>query len=456
MRAFLQRSDLGLRRLLSIRRAALRCRSLYSGTSYRTLKLRHVIGVRLDQVLIVERGSHRILDEWSGGSKGRMEEEKAAPRKATAMMLAAIGAFAKDPKSVFHGGISSLDLGRTHVQLYATPTYVLGARYGGPALGKLDQHIDAALRNALRATPELLHWIGGAPEDLKGTAGKIASTLEKLLLDANLPPHGEVQRPIFAYATIAGLCLASITATGDAIMRQTVAPKKESADDLQHVVMGIAASTKGVTLSELRVDVAAGGDAVRLSGLVESPSAGNALNKSIKSALGNVTVTSHFLFAQPSDLLTAQLNRSLLQFSLAGMGRTPLTPDDVDGTVETAVANLGNFDWGAATKMGAFKRFDLTSPSPKLDLQRKDLASGLLQGVPVSVTDQGVRVGLFSIGSDGGSLFSSSASGVTSGMTTNAGSGVEAGTNGFGTGATTQTVAQPLNTVTSTVRGLPR
>src|SRR5258706_5631593 len=202
-------------------------------------------------------------------------------------------------------------------------------------------------------------------------------------------PHGEVQRPIFAYATIAALCLASITATGDAIMRQTVAPKKESADDLQHVVMGIAASTKGVTLSELRVDVAAGGEAVRLSGLVESPSAGNALSKSIKSALGNVTVTSHFLFAQPSDLLTAQLNPSLLQFSLAGMGRTPLTTDDVDGTVETAVANLGNFDSGAATKIGAFKRFDLTFPYPTLDLQRKDLASGLLQGVPVSVTDQG-------------------------------------------------------------------
>src|SRR5258706_15328616 len=186
MRAFLQRSDLGLRRLLSVRRAALRCRSLYSGTTYRALKLRHMIGVRLDQVLIVERGSHRILDEWSGGSKSRMEDEKAAPGKATAMMLAAIGAFARDSKAVFHGGISSLDLGRTHVQLYATPTYVLGARYGGPALGKLDQHIDAALRNALRATPELLHWIGGAPEDLKGTAGKIASTLEKLLLDANL------------------------------------------------------------------------------------------------------------------------------------------------------------------------------------------------------------------------------------------------------------------------------
>src|SRR5258706_2517277 len=164
---------------------------------------------------------------------------------------------------------------------------------------------------------------------------------------------------------------------------------------------------------------------------------------------GNVTFTSHFLFALPSDLLTAQLNRSLLQFSLAGMGRTPLTPDDLDGTVETAVANLGNFDWGAATKMGAFKRFDLTSPSPKLDLQRKDLASGLSQGVPVSVTDQGVRVGLFSIGSDGGSLFSSSASGVTSEMTTNAGSGVDAATNGFGTGVATQTVAQPLNTVTS-------
>lgn len=252
-RSILERTDLILRRLFSLRRACLRIRSFYSGISYSKLKLYYLIGVHLDQVLIVERGTGRILDRWSESSHFGTGNKKEIQQRAIAKMLVAICELDKNPKAVFHGGLPVLDLSGSYAYLHATPVYILAAKYSGPAIDKLKRYIDSALQSSVRAAPDLLYFFGTKSGGLRGTAGQVASALEKLLLDANMPPYGEVRRPVFAYAAIAALSLVGITATGEAIVQKYVSAKVQGANELNRALTDFAPSAGAIVPPQMRI-----------------------------------------------------------------------------------------------------------------------------------------------------------------------------------------------------------
>jgi hypothetical protein len=449
MGTVLERSDRRLRSLLSLRRAFLRIRSAYSGVSYEKLKLYHLIGLRLGQLLIIERGTGRVIDEWSESPASGNGQPTAAPRSLKLDMLAAVGDLERNPKAIFQGGLRTLNVGEAHVHLHATPAYILAAAYGGPAIGELEGHIDAALRKSLGATPALNYFTGGKIEELKGVASQLAPAIEKLLLDANLPPHGKKPHPTFAYTAIAALTLAGVTATGEAIVR--IASPGFTSNDLK--APGIPGALSANAVTPVQLGAAGGGATDSDSGAMPHEPANGRV------APGQDAASAPVLAAEPAELLTWQINSSLLKLSLQGDIETPAQDTIVDSAVKSALSQLPNFDSGV--RLDSLNRFELSAQADLSGLQAP--AARSLQVPPVSVSDHGVQVGLFSLSSDGSSVFSfdpSSAGNLAgSNSIAGAGAGVNSAVGGVSSGATegaAPAAAQTLNNVTAPLRGLAR
>jgi hypothetical protein len=453
MKDFLEKSDRRLRSLFSLRRAFLRLRSLYSGIPYEKLKLYHLIGVRLDQILIVERGTGRLIGEWSDSSKIWKGNSAARRQSVKASMLAAIGEFEKNPEVIFRGKVRALDHDGLRTHLHATPSYILGARYAGPAIRKLDRHIDAALRKSLGTAPALLSFMGGTAAELQGFATQAASAIEKRLLEANLPPHGKVSRPVFAYAAAAALGLVFISATGDAIVQRYAASRTIPAYDLKHSAKGEMAIP--ATPESMAVAIrAADGDR-------EVPGGRRVPAEGAEAAPGSGASAGTLPGAAPAELASWQINRALLQLSQADGSEVTAAPAAiVDDAVKSALAQLPNFDQGSGVKLDSLNRFDPSSQAAPSDLaSAAGFASSSLRATGISVSDRGVQVGLFSLSSDGNSTFSPGGLGLTSEAPAGLTSGESAGAaNGVSTAASaaTSAAAQTLNSATATVRGLAR
>jgi len=405
-----------------------------------------LIGVHLDQVLIVERGTGRILDRWSESSHFRTGNKKEIQQRAIAKMLVAICEFDKNPKAVFHGGLPVLDLGGSYAYLHATPVYILAAKYSGPAIDKLKRYIDSILQNSVRSAPNLLYFFGSKSGGLRGTAGQVASALEKLLLDANMPPYGEVRRPVFAYAAIAALSLVGITATGEAIVQKYVSAKVQGANELNRALTDFAPSAGAIVPPQMRIIAGDAGHAAQGGATALQPAA-IAPGSAATATLGGLT---------PAQLLTWQLDRSLMRLPAAAGG---VPGSMVDGVVEAALAKLSNFDWETSAKLYPLNRFDLSTQALSGDLAgAADLASRFSQDVPISLTDQGVKVGLFSTSSDESSIFAPGGTQPPASIvaSASAGAGADGAVSANAAGAAIPAAAQTISNAASAVRGLAR
>ena len=432
-----------------MRRAFLRIQSLYSGIPYTKLKLTRLIGVHLGQVLIIERGTRRILDEWSDSSNAARGAERSGSQRAGANIPAAIGELERNPKAFFHGGIRTLDLGTSHVHLYATPAYILAAKYDGPAIGKLERHIDAALRVSLAKTPALLYFVGGKSAGLQGIANRVALTIEKILLDANLPPHGKARRPIFAYAAIAALCLAGITATGEAIYLRYPVWQDVKLDQVKPAGMDLAAATSAAAPPTVHFEAGEGGHAASAAGW------------GMAAVPASAAPAQQLLAVQSSELLRWQMDRALMQFALAADVKPETAPVSlVDNAVKSGLAQLAKFGQGSGAELNSLNRLEVSSQPFTKDLPGTAYpAAGSPQSTPISVTDQGVKLGLFSTGGDRNSIFSPIENGMALGGTA-AGNLASEGTGAAGgaisnvAGATMPAVNQTLSSAGAAVHAL--
>lgn len=379
------RGDTKLRSLFSIRRGLLRLRSFYSGVPYTALKLFYVIGVRLDRAIIVDRSSGEIAGEWSGPLK-RHEPKTEAGRRA---LLAATAAFAQDPRAAYGEGRRVLDLGASRIHIYATPGYILAVEHSGPGSRKLVGAIDIALRKSLESFPGFISMITGKATELQGLARKAGPALEKYLAQANLPPYGEVQRPIFAYTAIAIVSIAGITATSEAILKKYVSGPSSEA--------GLGAPPKLV------------GQTAGASQIVSVSTLGSA--SEFGRPLKRVQPAQHVIPAAPQrpNLSAVQSTppspaKTTTEAAIAkAEERVPIT----NGIVESALSSLPNFDQGAGLELKSLSQIDLSVQSETNGISSAvSVPAGLLQGQPVTVSDQGVMVGLFSTGGGGNSLLS--------------------------------------------------
>ncbi|MGO9174187.1 MAG: hypothetical protein ACLP7P_19790 [Rhodomicrobium sp.] len=460
-KGFLDIADRTLRSLFSLRRAFLRIQSLYSGIPYTKLKLTRLIGIHLGQVLIIERGTRRILDEWSDGSNAARGTEQTGSRRAGANILAAIAELERNPKAFFHGGIRTLDLGGSHVHLYATPAYILAAKYDGPAIGKLERHIDAALRVSLAKTPALLYFTGGKSAGLQGIANRVALTIEKILLHANLPPHGKARRPIFAYAAIAALCLAGIATTGEAIYLRYPIWQDVKLDQVEPAGMDLAAATSAAAPPPLHFEAGEAGHAAQIAGPMPAQSPTRAPGWGMAAVPASAAPAQQLLAVQSSELLRWQMDRALMQPALSTDVKTETAPVSlVDNAVKSGLAQLAKFGQGSGAELNSLNRLEVSAQPFTKDLPGTAYpAAGSPQSTPVSVTDQGVKLGLFSTSGDGNSIFSPINNGMALGGTpagnlASEGMGAAGGAIPNVAGATMPTLNQPLGSAGAAVRAL--
>jgi hypothetical protein len=390
--------------------------------------------VRLDQILIVERGTGRVIGEWSDSSKIWKGNSAPARQSVKANMLAAIGEFEKDPDAIFRGKVRALDHDGLRTHVHATPSYILGARYAGPAIRKLERHIDAALRKSLSTAPALLYLTKGTSAELQGFATQAASAIERLLLEANLPPYGKVSRPVFAYAAAAALGAVFVTATGDAIVQKYAASRTIAE---QGSMRGAKVDT--VNPASMAVSIRAA------DGYREIPSSGGR-----PQAAGTPAKNPQ---ATPASGPPAE--------ALPGAGTPTATISMVDNAVKSALSQLPNFDRGTGVKLDSLNRFDPSSQPAANDLPgTAGSAPASLQASGISVSDRGVQVGLFSLSSDGNSTLAPAGLGpgsaAPSGLASGESAGAATGLSPNAAGAATSAAAQTMNNAVTAVRGLGR
>ncbi len=443
---FLERWDRRLRSVFSLRRGFLRIRSLYSRVPYGKLKLYHLIGLSLEDVLIVERNTGRILDEWHGGLKRPEGTARTQPRDSIASLLAAIGALEANPKALFHSGVRPIDLDGGRAHLHMTPAYILATRYGGPAVRKLERHAGAALQKSLKSAPSLLFFTGGDAGVLQGSAQQVAAAIEQLLLQANLPPHGRKPRPVFAYTAAAILSLCGIAGTGEAIVHTYDAgsffaeefgfgrnvpsrpiPLRAAPVDEAAVIRGQAeAANRGPAsvdsgalpyYSDKKHATASSTASSQSNEKQATASSAAGAQSSEKQATASSAAGAQSQAAQQDQSPSWKPNPSLPQLSTAESGRQPdAVASVVDNATKAALAQLRNFDEKVPINAGSMRPAyfapqngggEFTSAMPALP--------GAWRTNAISLSSQEVRVGLFSTGNSGSTLFSASESGISLG-----------------------------------------
>jgi hypothetical protein len=482
------KTDEGLRSVFSVPRIALRLRSLISGVPYRTLRLAYQFGARLEAVLIVQRGGGAVLDEWEAPS--RQNEHKKHGSNMIAGMLAAVNEFASEALASEGGALRTLDLGGSHVHLRATPAFIAAVKCSGRNSRSLDKYMDTVLREVVASSlrSQSAHSLPpSAGETYAGLAGKLAGQLETQLLDPPvlLGPGGR-RRPIAAYIFFGLLAFLGIAALGN-----TVAGRVK-AEQTKQRVMDIVAADKAVIPSQIQATVLDSGRTVALSGVVPSRQAAGNLTQSVRDALGDVAVTEQFLFAVPEDLLSSTVSQaegllagvnglqSRLLFSVATLGtdvtarlldtvkvpaallnaelnQLKLLPANLalppliqsqERLIAATLSGLANFQDSNAQKLAGLSKLELPLRQEHSAAGGGSPAAGGLMGLrlPVSVTDEGVKVSLLSSNGTYGAPLSLDALGLGHGGTSQGLGGV--------TGTVTSDVQSVSSATTATISGL--
>ena len=125
-----------LDQLVSTNQWRLRFRSLATGRSVAEIALAEARASGYQRILLLERGSGRLLAMWRPG--GEREENP----ELVSGMVAAISEFASTVLSEHHGELRSLDLGASQVYLRASSQIILAAETLGGADRKAQKRLD--------------------------------------------------------------------------------------------------------------------------------------------------------------------------------------------------------------------------------------------------------------------------------------------------------------------------
>jgi hypothetical protein len=292
-RRLLTGSDVKLRRVLSLRRAGLRVRSILTGVPYRKLKLLYHARVCVEQVLLIERGSGLMLDAWTVPEGPTKREQKANP-SLIAGLLAAINEFSREALKGDASGLRTLDIGRAHIYLRATPKYIMAVKASGAGAPRLAPHVDAVLRHTLADLGE----DGGGQQ---GSAQKAGAALEeRVLSDASLLEGDTKRSPSFLYAVL-GLAFGGLIAVPGSGMVDR-ARNRMIQDRAEQIVQ----AQPSIFASQVRVEAQGDGPpVVHVRGVLPSPAAAKTLRDTLQSALGgDVAIVEQFVFAVPENLLS--------------------------------------------------------------------------------------------------------------------------------------------------------
>ncbi|MCB1540791.1 MAG: OmpA family protein, partial [Rhodoblastus sp.] len=257
-----------LDRSLSTRYWRLRFRSMMTGRPLSELALAEAQRPELRRLLLLERGSGRLVASWHA------DDETDDQSELVSGLIAAITEFASSVYGSRSGELRTLDLGQARVFLRGAPVYLVAAECGGQLRPEHERELDDAFLS-------LVSRIDHAPDDAAPALAHMAETLFK----QRLPAEKKSSLPLILVGA-ALLALFAWRASGP-ILRGLHEKRIEGA------FAQARATYPELDAFPLRVSVDHASNTVTLAGLAPSDAAAGRVAEALKGPAAPYAVVAH-------------------------------------------------------------------------------------------------------------------------------------------------------------------
>jgi len=333
------RVDRRLESVLTGRYLRLRVKSWIDGIPYKELALCEAFGLRVHDLLLIERRTGECLDRWHASPDRPMGAEN---DRLFTSMLSAIADFSREALNDEQGELREMDFGGSRVFLHVTPSYLIAARCYGKGGQMAEARLDRALRSFLETHAQTLQYCRDtAAQRPLHLVPELAETLNRELR----PRPGEYgyreRGPVFAVGVAAVCIILGLGSVGHHVWQRA------QAAEIEQTVRQVVRQHEIFLAFPIQVDAPAGGDKVVLTGTAPSSEAIEKLVHAVNDVLGStVRVVSKVVLAPASETLSytveevSRLTRRLgkVQETLANQLISP-TQAILAGPVGDALAN---------------------------------------------------------------------------------------------------------------------
>ncbi|MCB1535454.1 MAG: OmpA family protein [Rhodoblastus sp.] len=257
-----------LDRTLSTRYWRLRFRSMMTGRPLSELALAEAQRPELRRLLLLERGSGRLVAAWHA------DDETDDQSELVSGLIAAITEFASSVYGSRSGELRTLDLGQARVFLRGAPVYLVAAECAGALRPEHEREVDDAFLS-------LVSRIDHAPDDATPALAHMAETL----FQQRLPAEKKSSLPLVLVGA-ALLALLAWWASGP-ILRGLHERRIDAA-----FAQALTAHPE-LDAFPLRVTVDHAARTVTLAGLVSSDAAAGAVEKALEASAAPYRVVAH-------------------------------------------------------------------------------------------------------------------------------------------------------------------
>ena len=313
-----------LDRTLSTRYWRLRFRSMMTGRPLSELALAEAQRPELRRLLLLERGSGRLVAAWHADNETDDQSELVSG------LIAAITEFASSVYGSRSGELRTLDLGQARVFLRGAPVYLVAAECAGALRPEHEREVDDAFLS-------LVSRIDHAPDDATPALAHMAETL----FQQRLPAEKKSSLPLVLVGA-ALLALLAWWASGP-ILRGLHERRIDAA-----FAQALTANPD-LDAFPLRVTVDHAARTVTLAGLVSSDAAAGAVEKALEASAAPYRVVAHT--ASINTVQQAQETRKRQEQIGAELA-------DLTGRLATLSARVSDADATFAAQSAANKQSD--------------------------------------------------------------------------------------------------
>lgn len=254
-----------IERTLSTHHWRLRARALVSGRSLSEVALAEAQAPRLRRLLLLERGSGRLIAAWRADGEADETSELASG------LIAAITEFAASVYGAHGGDLRTLDLGETRVFLRATPAYLIAADCAGALKPEHERDFDDAV----------LSLVGRLDRGEIAPADGLAGVATAVFLEKAPGREGSKWKLAAVAAVLAAL---AVWAASGPVLRAVKERRIETA------FAEAVAARPALAAFPLRVSVDHGAGVVSLVGVAPSQDEADALARALAPAAAPLTV----------------------------------------------------------------------------------------------------------------------------------------------------------------------
>ncbi|MFW6024510.1 MAG: BON domain-containing protein [Dichotomicrobium sp.] len=309
-RELVYRVDRRLESVLTGRYLRLRVKSWIEGVPYKELALREALGLKVHDLLLINRRTGGCLDRWHADADQAMGGDK---DRLFAGMLSAIAEFSREALNDEKGELREVNFGSSRVLVRVTPSFLVVARCFGKGGRKVEARLDRVLRSFLETHAKALqNALETAPRESLHLLPELAETLN-VELQPRPGEYGYRERgPVFAVGVAALCIILGLGSVGNHFMQRA------QAAEIEQTVQQVVRQHEIFLAFPIQVDASPGGDKVVLTGTAPTPEAIENLVNAVRAVLGStIKVVSNIVLAPVSETLSytvesvSRLTRSL-------------------------------------------------------------------------------------------------------------------------------------------------